>query len=119
MARYLLLLHRESSDLAAMSDAERDALLARFVAWTESLKSRGVLGAAERLAASGGTTVRRQRDAVVVDGPYAEMRELISGLFIVEAPDQDGANRLASECPIVALGGAIEVREIASFPVKP
>jgi hypothetical protein len=119
MARYLLLLHRENVDFSALGDAERAANFERFVKWTESLKARGVLGAVERLAPDGGTTVRRQRDAVVVDGPYAEMRELISGLYVIEAPDRDAANAIAAECPHVAFGGAVEVRAIDTFPVKP
>jgi hypothetical protein len=118
MARYLFLLHRDEADFDCLTEGERGALMTSFVAWTESLKARGQLEAVERLAPDGGTTVRKKRDVVVVDGPYAEMRELVSGLYIVEAASQDEANRIAAECPLVAIGGAIEVRAIDTFPVR-
>jgi hypothetical protein len=119
VARYLLLLHREDADFDCMTQSERDSLMSRFVAWTDSLKARGHLAAVERLTPDRGTTVRKKRDVVVVDGPYAEMRELVSGFYIVEAAGHDEANRIAGECPLVAVGGSIEVRAIDTFPVRP
>ena len=116
--RYLFLLRTEGTD-EALSDDERAAMLGKFIAWSESLKARGHLAGVERLAFDAGTTVRKKRDVVVVDGPYAEMRELISGLFVVDVASRDDAHRLAGECPIVAIGGSVEVREIGDFPVRP
>jgi hypothetical protein len=115
--RYLFLLRQE--DGPALSDDERAALFGKFVAWSESLKTRGHLAGVERLADYGGHTVRKKRDAVVVDGPYAEMRELVSGLFIVDVASAEEAHRLAGECPLLSVGGSIEVREIGDFPVRP
>lgn len=118
MARYLFLLHPDEVNLGALPQTEKEALFDRFVVWSESLKSRGVLRGVESLMDAGGKTVRKKRDSVVVDGPYAEMKEVVSGLFIIEAPDADAAHLLAAECPLVALGGSVEVREIANFPVR-
>jgi hypothetical protein len=47
------------------------------------------------------------------------MRELVSGLFVVDVSDLAAAQALAAECPLLDLGGAVEVREIAPFPVRP
>jgi hypothetical protein len=118
MARYLFLLHPDEVDLGALPKAEKEALFDRFVAWSESLKARGHLRGVESLMDAGGSTVRKKRDAIVVDGPYAEMKEVVSGLFILEVPDAEAAHRLAAECPLVAAGGSVEVREIAPFPVR-
>jgi hypothetical protein len=118
MARFLFLLHPDGLDLAALPPGEHQALFDRFVAWSESLKARGHLRGVESLMDAGGDTVRKKRDAVVVDGPYAEMKEMISGLFVIEAPDRDAARRLASECPLLDMAGSVEVREIAPFPVR-
>lgn len=119
MAHYLFLLHPDGFDLGTMPAEDKRALFDRFVVWTESLKERGVLRGVESLMDAGGTTVRKKRDAVVVDGPYAEMKELVTGLFVVEASSLGEAQRLAGECPILGIGGAVEVREIAPFPVRP
>jgi hypothetical protein len=118
MARYLFLLHADGVDLANMPSEEHQALFDRFVVWSESLKARGRLRGVESLMDDGGQTVRKKRDSVVVDGPYAEMKEVVTGLFVVEASDRDDANGLAAECPLVEIGGAVEVREIAPFPVR-
>jgi len=117
--RYLFLLRPEDGQLHALTDEERAALLGDFITWTQSLKTRGHLVAVERLKPTGGTTVRKKRDAIVVDGPYAEMRELVSGLFIVDAAGLDQAHALARECPLLTVDGSIEVREIDDFPIKP
>jgi len=119
MARYLFLLHPDQLNLVELPPAEKQALFDRFVTWSESLKSRGCLLGVESLMDDGGKTVRKKQDQVVVDGPYAEMKEVVSGLFIVEAPDEDAAGRLAAGCPLIDLGGAVEVRLIAPFPVRP
>ena len=120
MNRYLFLLHPDATaGLATMASAEKAELFARFVTWTESLKARGVLDGVESLMDDGGTTIRKRRDAIVVDGPYAEVKEMVSGLFVVRAADGGAAGRIASECPLLDHGGAVEVREIYPFPVRP
>ncbi len=119
MARYLLLLHAEDCQLAAMQPDRKQALYQQFVTWSETLKAAGVLQAVESLMDSGGTTLRKKRDALIVDGPYAELHEMVGGLFVLEAAGVDAIHALAAECPLLAYGGAIEVREIALFPVRP
>jgi hypothetical protein len=120
MARFLFLLHPDGANLGGLSDADKAALLSKFIDWSASLRNRGCLVGVERLRmGDAGQTVRKRRDAIVVDGPYAEARECVSGLFIVEADGYADASRLAGECPLVHLGGAVEVREIdPSFPSR-
>jgi hypothetical protein len=50
----------------------------------------------------------RQR---VLDGPFAESKEVIAGYFVIDAPDLDAAVAIAARCPN-ALFGSVEVREI-------
>jgi hypothetical protein len=49
---------------------------------------------------------------VVRDGPYAELREVVSGYFVVEAADYDEAVAIAASCPHAQSRGSILVREI-------
>ena len=119
MPKFLLLMRPESVQFDAMAEADFQALFDHFVSWSESLKARGALVGVERLKPDGGHVVRKKRDQVVVDGPYAEMKEVVSGLFIVEAANENAAHEIAAECPLVALGGAVEVRELDSFPIRP
>jgi hypothetical protein len=50
----------------------------------------------------------RQR---VLDGPFAESKEVIAGYFVIEAPDLDTAVKIAASCPNAEFG-SVEVREI-------
>ena len=47
----------------------------------------------------------------VLDGPFAESKEVIAGYFVIEAADLDTAVKIASDCPNAEFG-SVEVREI-------
>jgi hypothetical protein len=51
-------------------------------------------------------------DNVIADGPYTEIKECILGYSIVKADSIENATELAKGCPIFAVGGNVEVREI-------
>ena len=47
----------------------------------------------------------------VLDGPFAESKEVIAGYFLIEAPDIDTAVAIAARCPSAEFG-SVEIREI-------
>jgi len=47
---------------------------------------------------------------VVMDGPYAEIKESIGGMIIIRAADYEEAAEIAKGCPILGLGGNVEIR---------
>ena len=47
----------------------------------------------------------------VTDGPYAEAREVIGGLFVIEAANYDEVVELSKDCPHLEFG-SIEIREV-------
>lgn len=49
---------------------------------------------------------------IITDGPYAEVKEIIGGYIIVKSPTLDEAVALAEGCPILSVGGHVEVRDI-------
>lgn len=49
---------------------------------------------------------------LITDGPYAEIKEIVGGYIIVKANDLDEAVQLAENCPILHVGGHVEVRDI-------
>jgi hypothetical protein len=55
-----------------------------------------------------GRVVKKDKD--VINGPYAEIKESIGGLILIRAKDYDEAVGIAQGCPILALGGNVEVR---------
>ena len=54
----------------------------------------------------------RGGDVVTTDGPYAETKEAMTGFYLVEADDLDGALAIAARCPAAWGTGGIEVRPV-------
>ncbi|XLS29685.1 YciI family protein [Flavobacteriaceae bacterium M23B6Z8] len=48
----------------------------------------------------------------VVDGPYAEVKEIVGGYMLVKEENVEAAAELAKGCPIFEMGGQVEVRDI-------
>jgi len=51
----------------------------------------------------------RNGKPAVTDAPYAEVKELVGGFFVIEAADREEAVRVASLHPAATLGGACRV----------
>jgi hypothetical protein len=49
---------------------------------------------------------------VITDGPYVEMKEMVSGYILVKADTIEEAVEHAKGCPILKVGGSVEVRSI-------
>lgn len=83
--------------------------------FARELETEGVLraGAGPLTPESQAARIRKRGAApVVTDGPFAEGREVVGGIFIVDVPDRAAAIELAKRCPW-ARAGVIEVRAIA------
>ena len=118
MAQYMLLLHQVPNyDL----DLPREKMLEmtkRYMSWAESLGAKGKLAGGEKLTAGGVRLVKvKDGKPVVSDGPYAELKDVVGGYFVVEAKDQAEAEAIAKDCPHVAISAAnwIEIRPIESM----
>ena len=49
---------------------------------------------------------------VVINGPYAEIKEIIAGFSVVFAETLEEAIEIAKGCPIFDVGGSVEVRNV-------
>jgi len=107
-----MLILAEDPELVA-TDQERADAVQRVGEFAMGLVSEGVLKGGSPLhpveeARKVRTREGRQR---VLDGPFAESKEVIAGYFIIEAPDLDAAVAVAARCPNAEFG-SVEVREI-------
>ena len=50
----------------------------------------------------------------IINGPYAEIKESIGGLIIIKAKDYNEAAEIAQNCPILQMGGNVEIRMAVS-----
>lgn len=112
--RYALaLIHGEPAP-GEIPEKEMQAAQAAFDAYAKSLQAAGVLRSAEILQQSHATTTVTARDGAfkVQDGPFAESKEMLGGVFIIEVADLDAAIGWAEKCPATQWG-VIEVRPVA------
>ncbi|HEX7051220.1 MAG TPA: YciI family protein [Longimicrobiales bacterium] len=109
-----LLIFRETTPerYEAMSPEELRAALDRWNAWCDGLASQGKLQAGNTLAPEG-RVIRGAGGKGVVDGPFAETKELIGGYILLEAASLDEALALARQCPNLEYGMTVEVRPVA------
>jgi hypothetical protein len=88
------------------------AAYAQMLAFTDELKQAGVLMASSALS-SAVTRLDRQDPGGtprVVDGPFAEAKELIGGFFLISCERREDALAWAARCPAAAFA-QVEVRE--------
>src|SRR5215467_2376646 len=100
-----MLILAEDPDLVATTE-QHAAAVQRVGEFAMGLVSEGVLKGGSPLhpvteARKVRTREGRQR---VLDGPFAESKEVIAGYFIIEAPDLDAAVAIAAECPNARFG---------------
>ena len=117
--KYALLIYDDDSQWVDLPDEEKAALRAeempRWVALFEELGKADPGVSGHELDGRGTAKVVRVRDGerIVTDGPFAETKEVLGGLFLSELPDLDEAIRLAALIPAAESTGAIEIRPIA------
>jgi len=99
----------EDSEKGAAPTAEAFAAMDRF---TEELAKAGVLvaGAGLKNSAQAKRIVSDGRGRTVIDGPFAETRELISGFSIWEVKDMDEALAWAQRAPAMPGKTEMEIR---------
>jgi hypothetical protein len=110
---YMLLVVEKINDRRARPSSEGESRMNEMVAWSQNLKARGLLTASESLK-SEHEAVRvqvREGRRSMVDGPFAEAKEMIGGFFLLTCERREEALAIASECP-AARWATIEVREI-------
>lgn len=110
--QYALLIYAEPGYTDALPEPERDAMVAEY----------------EALAAEPRCTVSAQLHPVetatcvrvvggrtlMTDGPFADTKEVLGGVSIVEAANLDEAVEIASRVPAARLGGRVEVRPVVA-----
>jgi hypothetical protein len=95
--------------------AEIGAHLAKWTAWIDGLTKAGQAVPLVPPLENGGKTVRGS-SKMVTDGPYAELKDLVSGILVVSADSLDAAVELARGCPIYEYEGSVEVRPLREMP---
>jgi hypothetical protein len=91
---------------------EMQESVAHWQNWIGGIAAQGKFVSTSQLGFSGKTV---RADGVVTDGPYAEVKEMVGGNVVVKAESLDDAVALAHGCPILAMGGHVEVRDMIAL----
>jgi hypothetical protein len=110
--KYALLIYpgELTSYSGQFSEQERESIVGEYLALTQE---PGVLGAAQLEPPESATTVRVENGSTLMtDGPFANTKEILGGVYLLEADDLDRALEIAARIPAARLGGAVEVRPL-------
>lgn len=115
--KFMLLIHQGTTPLPgtpewdSLSGEEQGEVYASYQAVNET---PGVTPGERMASPEEATTVRVENGRpLLVDGPFAEVKEAVGGYLFLEADDIQAAVDLAAKIPAARMGGAIEIRPLA------
>jgi hypothetical protein len=113
---YAILAYHEESAITAMTPQEDDVLMDRLMEAHERINEKGTLGPAARLDFTGkAVTLRGSADAMVIDGPFAETKEQLLGLYVLECASLEEAIESARDLRRVNTSAVYEIRPIMLY----
>ena len=110
--QFMLLFHEPRGQRQERTEAEGREAYARMVRFSEELNARGVLRASQSLKSDTDGVRVQVRDGrrSLVDGPFAEAKEMVGGYFLIDVATREEAIEIAGRIP-AAQWATVEVRE--------
>jgi hypothetical protein len=113
--RYCLLMHYQEASEIGLTEEDMAPAKAAFHNYARDLEEAGVLVTTEVLDSSDATTTVTARNGKpeIQDGPFADTKERLGGIFVIDVPNLDAALDWAKRNPAAAWG-SIEIRPVAT-----
>lgn len=114
MTKFMLILRSDiTTDYSKFSPEDFQQILAEYTAWGEKMAAEGRMQLGNKLTDQGGRVLQPADDdkVDVKDGPYVETKEVVGGIYVIEADDYDHAAKLCENHPNFRFG-SIEIREL-------
>lgn len=114
--KYICLGYINEKEWASATEAEQKAMMDECFAYDDELKRNGHFIDGEALQGSQNAIILKWRNGKVsvTDGPFAETKEQIGGIMILEATDLNHAIRLLSNHPSLRV-----LRDRGSWEIRP
>jgi hypothetical protein len=113
---YALLCYNDEDVVWAWDKKQDGEVMARLGVVRDRLEKAGKLGPSLRLLpTTAATTFRKTDPPVVLDGPFAETKEQLLGIYIIDVVDLDEALQVARDLGEANPGGAYEIRPLAVY----
>jgi hypothetical protein len=112
--KYICLGYIDEGHWESLPEDERRRLVEECLAYDDVLRENGNYAGGEALQSAANATTLRHRNGkvIITDGPYAETREQLGGILLLEAKDLNHAIQLMSKHPGVRIG-PFEIRPAA------
>ena len=110
--KYICLGYYDPARHAAMTEQEREAMFDECFEYDDHLRANGhfVGGEALQPSETALTLYWKNSKVATTDGPYAETKEQLGGILVLEARDMNHAIQLMSQHPAVKYGTIFEIR---------
>jgi hypothetical protein len=115
---YAILCYDSEAVVGSWTKQEDDALMEKLGTVQQGWAAKGRLGPVARLMpTTAATTLRKGKEAMVIDGPFAETKEQLLGFYIVDCPSLEEAIAAANQLAEVSTHGtgAYEIRPVMTF----
>ncbi len=114
---YAILCYDSEDVVWSWTKEEEAAAMARLGVVVDKLAQQGRLGPVARLLpTTSATTLRKGREQLVIDGPFAETKEQLLGFYIVECASLDQAIETARDLARASSSlGSFELRPLSAF----
>jgi hypothetical protein len=110
MTQEFILLYRGVSH-RDLSPEQMQQIVKQYTEWVAQHRQRGQFLGGKPLE-DGGRVVTGKDGQMVSDGPFMESKEIVVGFMMLRAANLDDAVVIAQGCPILSLGGIVEVRPV-------
>lgn len=113
---YALLCYNDEDVVWAWDKTQDSEVMARLGVVRDRLETAGKMGPSLRLLpTTAATTFRKTDPPLVIDGPFAETKEQLLGIYIIDVADLDEALQIAKDLGDANPGGAYEIRPLALY----
>lgn len=117
---YMLLFNEKAGEMRKRTDpAQADSYWGGWTAYMGAIAQSGAMVSANGLQPPEASTTLRIEDGKrqVVDGPFADTKEMLGGYVVVDVADLDGALEWAARAPC-ATAGSVEIRPVLPAPAS-
>ena len=116
MKEFLLIFRNNLETVPSFSPEEMQVTTKKWMDWIGGIAAQNKLSERGNRLASSGKVVKAHN--VITDGPYSEIKESVGGYSIIRTDSYEDAVEIAKGCPVLAVGGNVEIREIDQIDVE-
>jgi hypothetical protein len=113
MTEFMMIFRSENQNSEKPSPEQMQQSIKHWQDWIGGIAAQGKFVSTNALGTQGQTV---SANGMVTDGPYVEVKERVGGYIIVKADDLADAVSLSKGCPVLSLGGKVEVRDVMIIP---